>query len=185
MVTDGLNQENTVWFRHMVSWRWLGLRLYLCSLGYGFQHAVTWRRLAKSIASTVEVVYFNTQPPEGGWNTIISSAPFEPQFQHTAAWRRLGRLWYWPTNQEKFQHTAARRRLGKYAEIRDIFQDVSTHSCPKAASKINRQYGRGRLFQHTTAWKRLDLSCQSERGFNIQPPEGGWLGFDLRKSWAR
>ena len=155
MVTDGLNQENTVWFRHMVSWRWLGLRLYLCSLGYGFQHAVTWRRLAKSIASTVEVVYFNTQPPEGGWNTIISSAPFEPQFQHTAAWRRLGRLWYWPTNQEKFQHTAARRRLENQVPpgLQNVI--VSTPSRPKAAG-VEINFGDvSAPFQHTAARRRL------------------------------
>ena len=55
-----------------------------------------------------------------------------------------------------FQHTAARRRLGSREYAREPYRPVSTHSRPKAA---------GYLF----------LTSQSQRkGFNTQPPEGGW-----------
>ena len=77
---------------------------------------------------------FNTQPPEGGWQTAIDaqigqavsthSRPkaagriFWPvtncpkKFQHTAARRRLELIRYRPRPKRLFQHTAARRRLG-------------------------------------------------------------------------
>ena len=84
---------------------------------------------------------------------------------------------------------------------------VSTRSHLKAASKINRQYGRDRLFQHTAAWRRLTFfkavgkcplwfqhtaarrrlaraAAAHDRDFrfNTQPPEGGcpcffWCAF--------
>ena len=55
-----------------------------------------------------------------------------------------------------FQHTAARRRLGCVRTLECQSYHVSTHSRPKAAGFIFRRV----LF--------------SARGFNTQPPEGGW-----------
>ena len=79
------------------------------------------------------------------------------KFQHTAARRRLeikvgnakiGRV---------FQHTAARRRLAFSACLPARASAVSTHSRPKAAGR------------------RIVRSGLPGRGFNTQPPEGGWL----------
>ena len=59
-----------------------------------------------------------------------------------------------------------------------FFDDVSTHSRPKAAGSrpfINRAQAR---FQHTAARRRLGLPWRAGRRrmsrFNTQPPEGGW-----------
>ena len=98
---------------------------------------------------------FNTQPPEGGWDSDLkrrlaalvsthsrpkAAGKYSPSdlaavmFQHTAARRRLGEhkftveLVYW------FQHTAARRRLDLWASI--------------SASLLT--------FQHTAARRRLE-----------------------------
>ncbi len=55
-----------------------------------------------------------------------------------------------------FQHTAARRRLAKSSAARFAFAVVSTHSRPKAAGP------------------QTAPQAASKRGFNTQPPEGGW-----------
>ena len=54
---------------------------------------------------------FNTQPPEGGWFPNILACDELPEFQHTAA----------------------RRRLENFKAWLDGFDCVSTHSRPKAA----------------------------------------------------
>ena len=62
----------------------------------------------------------------------------------------------WPPITAPFQHTAARRRLESA---------TSSHGCR-------------RWFQHTAARRRLAKRRlrrqQNGRGFNTQPPEGGW-----------
>ena len=86
---------------------------------------------------------------------IIHAAGGIMLFQLTAARRRLGfqrlRLFRLP----KFQLTAARRRLG-------------LRMCRLQPQK---------LFQLTAARRRLGLCVTTfclDRGFNSQPPEGGW-----------
>ena len=54
---------------------------------------------------------FNTQPPEGGWIRRIQGKLSRSKFQHTAARRRLAQLQFQPNPINRFQHTAARRRL--------------------------------------------------------------------------
>ncbi len=107
------------------------------------------------------------------------SQAHQPPFQHTAARRRLGRLWEilvrnccfntqppeggWAERKveavkaERFQHTAARRRLGQVEAVGQV--------------QI--------LFQHTAARRRLEKAFgkyHSNECFNTQPPEGGWPG---------
>ena len=80
-----------------------------------------------------------------------------PQFQHTAARRRLGVIRRRILSDGVFQHTAARRRLGLMCR-----------------DSVNEQG-----FQHTAARRRLGgLFCSRINiglGFNTQPPEGGWM----------
>ena len=67
-----------------------------------------------------------------------------------------------------FQHTAARRRLGAYPICSAIFKTVSTHSRPKAAGCLYR------------------TEYQGTKGFNTQPPEGGWyfnIDFSFKRQW--
>ena len=54
---------------------------------------------------------FNTQPPEGGWNSSKAKPADVLLFQHTAARRRLGKSKPCAIFMPAFQHTAARRRL--------------------------------------------------------------------------
>ena len=56
-----------------------------------------------------------------------------------------------------FQHTAARRRLGTTKRLVAEDISVSTHSRPKAAGR------------------KKKLAIEKNRGFNTQPPEGGWF----------
>ena len=62
---------------------------------------------------------FNTQPPEGGWVTLLNQS----------------------INQSMFQHTAARRRLARPGADAEQIAGVSTHSRPKAAGITNIQVG--------------------------------------------
>ncbi len=101
---------------------------------------------------------FNTQPPEGGWDSFLSQSSVLWSFQHTAARRRLGPPEFCFRKPKPFQHTAARRRLG-HAKYRVCsFSGVSTHSRPKAAGL-------------PTPPNPNKVVC-----FNTQPPEGGWDG---------
>ena len=58
-----------------------------------------------------------------------------------------------------FQHTAARRRLAAIVRNRKSVMAVSTHSRPKAAG-----FGE-------------PIKIPIDKGFNTQPPEGGWLAY--------
>ena len=99
---------------------------------------------------------FNTQPPEGGWASLMAFAD--------------GRL--------LFQHTAARRRLEPWPELRPIAIFVSTHSRPKAAgarldhlSPVHLVSTHSRPKAAGTHHYQFWLLRES---FNTQPPEGGW-----------
>ena len=56
-----------------------------------FQHTAARRRLARSREYAPSIRRFNTQPPEGGWNSNTLLIETLQRFQHTAARRRLGR----------------------------------------------------------------------------------------------
>ena len=127
---------------------------------------------------------FNTQPPEGGWfalwgdaDTLIpvsthsrpKAAGCQPRHLYPlvagfntqppeGGWHRLhsALLIAW-----QFQHTAARRRLDRHWRRRDGKSRVSTHSRPKAAGAATRQ------------------EIPRPPSFNTQPPEGGWVPFEL------
>ena len=77
---------------------------------------------------------FNTQPPEGGWESPDTPNSPNTPFQHTAARRRLGQRIFRPRPSGSFQHTAARRRL----DLPQLF------------------FVYGGTFQHTAARRRLD-----------------------------
>ena len=145
---------------------------------------------------------FNTQPPEGGWRPECDYRGRVSKFQHTAARRRLVVISTFQTMIKMFQHTAARRRLvflyhfqlyqnlcfntqppeGGWQRCpgNDYSQRVSTHSRPKAAGSDSAGFGQHTRFQHTAARRRLVPTAAARaanRGFNTQPPEGGWYSF--------
>ena len=78
------------------------------------------------------------------------------EFQHTAARRRLELPAGQPARYHWFQHTAARRRLAFQTCFIPFFVSVSTHSRPKAAGPTD------------------TFVVKLPKGFNTQPPEGGW-----------
>ena len=100
---------------------------------------------------------FNTQPPEGGWKCLCCGIMQTCLFQHTATRRRLVETSVIQNYNQQFQHTATRRRLALDEAQAKIAELVSTHSHPKAA-------GIGVMVGEVMA-----------RGFNTQPPEGGWI----------
>ena len=120
-----------------------------------FQHTAARRRLDSAARPCKWCYGFNTQPPEGGWPTCQKFQPPTSLFQHTAARRRLGHCLASASPNLGFQHTAARRRL-----VLNLLALVV--AVP---------------FQHTAARRRLDAQTAKpadNRGFNTQPPEGGW-----------
>ena len=100
-------------------------------------------------------------------------------FQHTAARRRLGSNSITHHQAMKFQHTAARRRLGCYLLGANGIKKVSTHSRPKAAGRL--QLRAGLRIAVSTHSRPKAAGCGRccrrvcRRGFNTQPPEGGWV----------
>ncbi len=99
-------------------------------------------------------------------------------FQHTAARRRLAADVPMDASASWFQHTAARRRLDDAlaAILKDL--GVSTHSRPKAAGFVDGLFG-GPIKGFNTqppegGWNRGMRQIGSDWRFNTQPPEGGW-----------
>ena len=91
------------------------------------------------------IIRFNTQPPEGGWESF---------------WDALI-ITKW------FQHTAARRRLDRHACSPPRPRLVSTHSRPKAAGRPSCiKIGVFMPFQHTAARRRLAIqtTCRQTNG---------------------
>ena len=102
-------------------------------------------------------VRFNTQPPEGGWNSGAKPTTDFSLFQHTAARRRLGDVRHVAGGQEMFQHTAARRRLVfRIPDLKQQFPFQHT-AARRRLVKVRHLVTQGRLFQHTAARRRLDL----------------------------
>ena len=83
--------------------------------------------------SRTDTQRFNTQPPEGGWIQLYEWICFSFVFQHTAARRRLAMTLDMMPITRSFQHTAARRRLEQQRRKDAPSFSVSTHSRPKAA----------------------------------------------------
>ena len=87
------------------------------------------------ILGKLDLLCFNTQPPEGGWVIPVSKSCANSWFQHTAARRRLEMQSMLLMFCMRFQHTAARRRLAVPTAVKEGDKVVSTHSRPKAAGR--------------------------------------------------
>ena len=122
-----------------------------------FQHTAARRRLVRGTGRTSRTYSsFNTQPPEGGWNNIISRC-------------FIGLV-----------STHSRPKAAGFSDLnRFLYLQVSTHSRPKAAGFtffttshrnvcFNTQPPEGGWVLYLNNWIN-DVS------FNTQPPEGGWL----------
>ena len=120
-------------FQHAAARRRLAIQLEAVAVRYLFQHAAARRRLGDKIHYFINIISFNTQPPEGGWlpslwltrhhrrfNTQppeggwaegFKRAKESGKFQHAAARRRLDAARTASLCGLLFQHAAARRRL--------------------------------------------------------------------------
>ena len=142
-------------FQHTAARRRLLILKSSLEITPSFQHTAARRRLTSAVNYCwLGVNRFNTQPPEGGWQSYSRLYLDLHSFQHTAARRRLMcfyklfKLFIW------FQHTAARRRL-HHLRLTQTF---------------------GLWFQHTAARRRLVSAAKQKiltLSFNTQPPEGG------------
>ena len=103
------------------------------------------------------IIGFNTQPPEGGCLTKIKIKSVDKAFQHTATRRWLHAVAFAASTACAFQHTATRRWL------------------PSRSTQTTRTS----LFQHTATRRWLPhplaISCRYIVCFNTQPPEGGCI----------
>ena len=99
---------------------------------------------------------FNSQPPEGGWRTVLFSQVPALQVSTHSRPKAAGSSSTSQVINGLFQLTAARRRLVLCNAGASLYSCVSTHSRPKAA-------GAPRKASHEPP------AC-----FNSQPPEGGW-----------
>ena len=121
---------------------------------------------------------FNTQPPEGGWDlgqqTMARCSCFNTQPPEGG--------WHYDLHfRAVYDDVSTHSRPKAAGVIASTFppeEPVSTHSRPKAAGMVlgfgNAWRG---LFQHTAARRRLGRNRDSgirPIGFNTQPPEGGW-----------
>ena len=98
---------------------------------------------------------FNTQPPEGGW-------------ERNAQFRAIGLV-----------STHSRLKAAGYSSAPcRAFRLVSTHSRLKAAGAYALAAGYPRLVSTHSRLKAAGVMmalCEGEiKGFNTQPPEGGW-----------
>ena len=150
---------------------------------------------------TFFLLYVSTHSrPKAAGGVIMGQDFGQPEFQHTAARRRLGELrwrnrsfvWFQHTAARRrldciwardslsllFQHTAARRRLVvKFMADLNRYK-VSTHSRPKAAGRhIHNHISKSHRFNTQPpegGWARGQTSQRPPARFNTQPPEGGW-----------
>ena len=79
---------------------------------------------------------FNSQPPEGGWLSQLAKASILCRFNSQPPEGGWVCLIARAINEATFQLTAARRRLVFGSIVRPAFNDVSTHSRPKAAGSV-------------------------------------------------
>ena len=141
-------------FQHTAARRRLRLNINRFYFLTAFQHTAARRRLNANQHYTPECGSFNTQPPEGGCQEAKQGK--QPVRVSTHSRPKAADAGEKIQNKKnKFQHTAARRRL---------FFRISV------VSPVG-------WFQHTAARRRLRSARARwlrRRGFNTQPPEGGW-----------
>ena len=186
-------------FQHTAARR----RLVLHSEGYliapRFQHTAARRRLADIDQTSDQPISFNTQPPEGGWDSgdfwpvidLDVSTHSRPKAAGGNGTKEIS--WAWVSTHSR------PKAAGGEADIYQAAADVSTHSRPKAAGRRKVSLCACSMFQHTAARRRLEdaimqgvplpkfqhtaarrrlgfrpFQYQALHGFNTQPPEGGW-----------
>ena len=116
--------------------------------------------------------------PKAAGENIVKTLRIVPVSTHSRP-KAAGSEWALAVEAPQFQHTAARRRLGARLSVRGYSIGVSTHSRPKAAglktvckqTLINVSTHSRPKAAGYTGQKKYAITAS----FNTQPPEGGWL----------
>ena len=171
----------TVWialFQHTAARRRLVFPIFTNTPLILFQHTAARRRLVFGFGvSSPAPVGFNTQPPEGGWKSLILSTSTTMVSTHSrpkaAGLARIASRyerqsfntqppeggWAQPKKRIKswlmFQHTAARRRLVRIKWLK-LLEYLFQHTAARRRLDINSFFlVRIERFQHTAARRRL------------------------------
>ena len=123
---------------------------------------------------------FNTQPPEGGWDSLINSSAVSMDVSTHSRPKAAGSAARFTTTSCcLFQHTAARRRLAKFALARRPRPRFNTQPPEGGWLKHHDRKRKGWLRFNTQppegGWLRRDGRIIRLGSFNTQPPEGGWV----------
>ena len=118
---------------------------------------------------------FNTQPPEGGCRT--SFAPQHDANVSTHSRPKAAAIQQRDHDRVFRVSTHSRpKAAAQWFRAKRFRRTVSTHSRPKAAAHCVHPFCIEVMFQHTAARRRLrerNASPATGRSFNTQPPEGG------------
>ena len=164
-------------FQHTAARRRLDVSNVHISLSKMFQHTAARRRLGAGVRLRLleHEVSTHSRPKAAG--ICATSALFRLQVStHSrpkAAGCGLGRAGTFG----RFQHTAARRRLALFGFCSLDCLCVSTHSRPKAAGAITIFFNSIKGFNTQPpegGWQPHPALPSTNCGFNTQPPEGGW-----------
>ena len=112
-----------------------GRIFFACAQCLQFQHTAARRRLEPFTTLSKDWKCFNTQPPEGGWNSCFAFARFDIVSTHSRP-----------------------KAAGSISKNILLLSSVSTHSRPKAAGAMFSLQATTKWFQHTAARRRLDCS---------------------------
>ena len=121
---------------------------------------------------------FNTQPPEGGWNSIFINVNITKSFNTQPPEGGWFVITLHTIDHQCFNTQPPEGGWPSKLRQGVAALGVSTHSRPKAAGLFNTlSLALYAMFQHTAARRRLARHRDTNglyRRFNTQPPEGGW-----------
>ena len=142
-------------FQHTAARRRLGLGRLSNTATSKFQHTAARRRLDTRAQAISEAKQVSTHSRPKAAGCIFRHPNDNARVSTHSRPKAAGYRSVSPMLSTGFQHTAARRRLESKVTLTNGFL----------------------LFQHTAARRRLGIGrCRRccQRGFNTQPPEGGW-----------
>ena len=225
LVMPVYSQQQQQWFQHTATRRWLGIpnvTAKACPVvsthshpkvaGYRpdltilddieFQHTATRRWLGLNLIDWCgRIISFNTQPPEGGWGSVLSAHVSAVSVSTHSHPKVAGDTVDTFGGGSLFQHTATRRWLaGGFRPAAPCTGRFNTQPPEGGWAIFGAARAAERVFQHTATRRWLVLrrvglrvalrvsthshpkvagrhDCRHQllaERFNTQPPEGGW-----------
>ena len=103
---------------------------------------------------------FNTQPPEGGWNDANFTGITAAVSTHSRP-KAAGMMQILPVSPQQFQHTAARRRLGAPQDLDSKLTEFQHTAARRRLAIAACSFSGKTEFQHTAARRRLGFGTIS------------------------